>query len=75
MLERYIPKLGENYYFISHCINCEPTVLKRIFCDSLDEWRAKQGLCSKTKKQAELALKEYKENWLKNHNSLVKEGE
>ncbi len=63
----------ENYYYISHCVNCEPIILKRLNCDDLDKTRIKEGNAYKTKKQAEKALKEYKENWLKSHKTLIKE--
>lgn len=72
MPEKYIPKFGEKYYHISHCINCEPNILKRQNWDDLDKTRIVEGNCYETKKQAELALKKYKEEWLKTHKNLIK---
>lgn len=72
-MKEYIPKFGEYYYHISHCINCIPCILKRMNCDDVDESRIKKGNCYKTKKEAEKALKQYEEEWLKTHNNLIKE--
>ncbi len=74
-MNKYIPKPGEKYYYISHCIGCEPNVLKRQNCDDLDKTRIAEGNCYKTKKHAEIALKSYKEEWLKTHENLILEGE
>lgn len=68
-------EFGENYYYISHCVGCEPTILKRKNCDNLDKARIAEGNCYKTKKQAEVALKSYKEEWLKTHGNLILGGE
>lgn len=74
-MNKYTPKFGEKYYYISHCIGCEPNVLKRQNCDNLDKTRVAEGNCYKTKKHAEMALKSYKEEWLKTHENLILEGE
>lgn len=71
-MHKYIPKCGEKYYYISHCIGCGPNVLKRQNCDSLDKIRIAEGNCYKTKKQAEIALKSYEKEWLKTHKDLIK---
>ncbi|MEG2831914.1 MAG: hypothetical protein RR832_05825 [Bacilli bacterium] len=34
---KYRPEYGDYYYYVSHCIGCEPSVLKRQFLDSFDE--------------------------------------
>ena len=52
-------EFGENYYYISHCVGCEPDVSKNQNCDDLDKDRIAKGNCYKTKKQAEVALKSY----------------
>lgn len=69
----WIPKFGENYYHISHCVGCKPNILRRQNVDSLDKSRIKDGNCYKTKKQAEKALKDYCEEYLKTHNNLIME--
>ena len=74
-MNKYTPEFGENYYHISHCVGCEPNVLKRINCDDLDKVRIAEGNCYKTKKQAETVLKSYKEEWLKTHGNLILGGE
>lgn len=68
---KYIPKIGENYYYISHCVGCEPIILRRQNCDSLDKTRIAEGNCYKNSKQAEMAIKKYKEEWLKTHEELI----
>lgn len=70
-MEKYIPKIGENYYYISHCVGCEPIILRRQNCDSLDKIRIAEGNCYKNSKQAEMAIKNYKEEWLKTHEELI----
>lgn len=70
-MEKYIPKIGENYYYISHCVGCEPIILRRQNCDSLDKIRIVEGNCYKNLKQAEMALKSYKAEWLKRHEELI----
>lgn len=72
-MKNYKPKFGEHYYHISHCVNCIPNILKRLNVDDLDKSRIAEGNCYKTKKEAEKALKEYKEEWLKTHDNLIKE--
>ena len=74
-MNKYIPVFGENYYYISHCVSCEPDILKRQNCDDLDKRRIAEGNCHRTKKQAETALKSYKEEWLKTHENLILGGE
>mgnify|MGYP004589975109 CR=1 FL=1 len=74
-MDKYIPKTGENYYYISHCVHCEPLILNRSFWDDLDESRAKKGECYKTKRQADIALEQYKKEWLKTHDNLIKKEE
>ena len=68
---KYIPKIGENYYYISHCVGCEPIILRRQNCDSLDKTRIAEGNSYKNSKQAEMAIKKYKEEWLKTHEELI----
>lgn len=74
-MKKYTPEFGENYYHISHCVSCEPIILKRQNCDDLDKDRIAEGNCYKTKKHAETALKNYKEEWLKTHENLILGGE
>jgi len=74
-MKKYTPEFGENYYHISHCVGCEPNILKRQNCDDLDKDRIAEGNCYKTKKHAETALKNYKEEWLKTHENLILGGE
>lgn len=74
-MNKYTPEFGENYYHISHCVSCEPIILKRQNCDDLDKVRITEGNCYKTKKQAETALKSYKKEWLKTHGNLILGGE
>lgn len=69
----YIPKVGEYYYYISHCVNCKPNILRRENFDSSDKYRINEGNCYKTKKQAEEALENYKKEWLKTHDNLIME--
>lgn len=70
-MDKYIPESGENYYYISHCVGCEPIILKRQNCDSLDKIIIAEGNCYKNLKQAEMALKSYKAEWLKRHEELI----
>lgn len=70
---KYTPKFGKKYYYISHCIGCEPNILKRQNCSSLDKTRIVEENCYKTKKQAEEALKRYEKEWLKTHNNLIRD--
>lgn len=70
-MDKYIPELGKNYYYISHCVGCEPSILKGQNCDSSDKTRIAKGNCYKTKKQAEIALKNYKKEWMKTHKDLI----
>ncbi len=74
-MNKYTPESGENYYYISHCVGCEPIILKRQNCDDLDRVRIAEENCYKTKKQAETELKSYKEEWLKTHENLILGGE
>ena len=69
----WIPDFAENYYYISHCVGCKPNILKRQNVDSIDKSRIEEGNYYKTKKQAEKALNNYCEEWLKTHNNLIKE--
>lgn len=64
---------NKKYYFISHCVNCEPGILCRMNIDSIDESRIAEGNAYKTKKEAENALKKYKEEYLRKHATLILE--
>ena len=70
-MEKYIPKIGENYYYISNSVGSETIILRRQNCDSLDKTRIAEGNCYKNSKQAEMAIKNYKEEWLKTHEELI----
>ena len=70
-MEKYIPKIGENYYYISHCVGCEPIILRRQNCDSLDKTRIAEGNCYKNSKQAEMAINKYNEECFKTHEELI----
>lgn len=61
----------KKYYFISHCVNCEPSILCRINIDSTDKSRIAEGNAYKTKKEAEKSLEKYKEEYLKIHSTLI----
>lgn len=63
----------KKYYFISHCVNCEPGILCRMNIDSIDESRIAEGNAYKTKKEAEKALEQYKNDYLKKHGTLILE--
>ena len=63
----------KKYYFISHCINCEPNILCRINIDTSDKIRINEGNAYKTKKEAEKALEKYKEKFLKENGTLIME--
>ena len=63
----------KKYYFISHCVNCEPNILSRINIDTTDKSRIAEGNAYKTKKEAEKALEKYKEDYLNEHRTLIME--
>lgn len=63
----------ETYYYISHCVNCSPIVLKRKNIDSIDKSRIAEGNYYKTIKEAERTLDKYCTEWLKTHDNLIKE--
>ena len=63
----------KKYYFISHCVNCEPNISCRINIDSTDKIRITEGNAYKTKKEAEKALEKYKEKYLEEHGTLILE--
>ena len=63
----------KKYYFISHCINCEPNILWRINIDTSDKIRINEGNAYKNKKEAEKALEKYKEKFLKENGTLIME--
>lgn len=65
----------EKYYYISHCINCEPVILHRYNCDSQSKYHIRTGNVYKTKKEAEKALEKYKLDYLNEHKTLVKVGD
>lgn len=63
----------KKYYFISHCVNCEPSILCRMNIDTTDESRIAEGNAYKTKLEAEKALEKYKEEYLKKYGTLILE--